>query len=83
MLTTASLPRVVSIHIGKVAPLGPDRVPSGFIKQVVQGPVTVAPEGLIGDEQADLASGSCDDPAGGNNGDLFYRLEKKFPAGGY
>ena len=55
MLTTVTLPRVVSIHIGKVAPLGPDRVPSGFIKHAVQGPVTVAPEGLVGDEQADLS----------------------------
>jgi|SRR3569833_1550815 len=55
MPTTAALPRVVSIHIGKVAPLGPDRVPSGFIKHAVQGPVTVASEGLIGDEQADLS----------------------------
>jgi len=55
MPTTAALPRVISIQIGKVAPLGPDRVPSGFIKHAVQGPVTVAPEGLVGDEQADLS----------------------------
>lgn len=55
MLTTADPPRVVSIHMGKVAPLGPERVPSGFVKQAVQGPVTVTTSGLVGDEQADLS----------------------------
>jgi MOSC domain-containing protein YiiM len=54
MLTTANPPRVVSIHIGKVAPLGPEGVPSGFVKQAVQGPVTATTSGLSGDEQADL-----------------------------
>jgi MOSC domain-containing protein YiiM len=49
------LPRLVSIHIGKVAPLGPDGVPSAFVKQPVQGPVNVTPLGLEGDEQADLS----------------------------
>jgi MOSC domain-containing protein YiiM len=49
-----SEPRVVSIHIGKIAPLGPDGVPSAFVKQPVLGPVNVTQEGLTGDEQADL-----------------------------
>jgi MOSC domain-containing protein YiiM len=47
-------PRVASIHIGKVAPLGPDDVPSGFVKHRVSSAVTVTPLGIIGDEQADL-----------------------------
>jgi MOSC domain-containing protein YiiM len=54
MLTTVVTPHVFSIHIGKVAPLGPDNVPSGFVKSAVPGPITVAPGGLVGDEQADL-----------------------------
>jgi MOSC domain-containing protein YiiM len=49
-----SEPRVASIHVGKVAPLGPDRVPSGFVKQAVSSAVTVTPVGIVGDEQADL-----------------------------
>jgi MOSC domain-containing protein YiiM len=55
VLMTAPAPRVVSIHIGKIAPLGPENVPSGFVKQAVQGPVTVTPVGVAGDEQADLS----------------------------
>ena len=48
-------PRVVSIHVGKVAPLGPEGVPSAFVKQPVTGPVAVRSLGLQGDEQADLS----------------------------
>jgi MOSC domain-containing protein YiiM len=51
VMTSAS---VVSIHIGRVAPLGPDGVPSAFVKQAVSGPIAIARLGLIGDEQADL-----------------------------
>jgi len=47
-------PRVISIHVGKVAPLGPAGVPSGFVKNIVSGEVTVTASGIIGDEQADL-----------------------------
>jgi MOSC domain-containing protein YiiM len=46
-------PRIASIHIGRIAPLGPQAVPSGFVKHRVEGSVTVAAEGLAGDEQAD------------------------------
>jgi MOSC domain-containing protein YiiM len=53
MLTAAQPPRLVSIHIGKAAPLGPQNVPSGFVKQAVPGPVVVTPGGIVGDEQAD------------------------------
>jgi MOSC domain-containing protein YiiM len=48
-------PRILSIHVGKVAPLGPEGVPSAFVKQQIQGPVKVTPLGLEGDEQADLS----------------------------
>ena len=48
-------PFIVSIHVGKVAPLGPDGVPSGFVKHAVDGPVAVTRTGIAGDEQADLS----------------------------
>jgi MOSC domain-containing protein YiiM len=47
-------PRLVSIHVGKVMPLGPEGVPSAFVKHPVPGPVSVTVLGLSGDEQADL-----------------------------
>ena len=47
-------PRVISIHVGKVTPLGSEGVPSGFVKHAITGPVSVTPLGLRGDEQADL-----------------------------
>jgi MOSC domain-containing protein YiiM len=49
------LPRIASIHAGKVAPLGPDGVPSGFVKHLIDQPVKIAPHGMRGDEQADLS----------------------------
>ena len=47
--------RLLSVHAGRIAPLGPEHVPSGFVKQAVAGVVAVAPLGLEGDEQADLS----------------------------
>ncbi len=44
---------VRAVHVGRVAPLGPDKVPSGFFKQSVMGHVAVDLLGLAGDEQAD------------------------------
>jgi MOSC domain-containing protein YiiM len=44
-----------SVQVGRVAPLGPDRVPSGFVKAPIQGRVEVGLLGLTGDEQADLS----------------------------
>jgi MOSC domain-containing protein YiiM len=41
------------VHVGKIAPLGPGNVPSGFVKHPVHGAVAVHPLGLDGDEQAD------------------------------
>lgn len=45
---------VVSVLVGRIAPLGPKGVPSGFIKGPVAGPVCVTTLGLAGDQQADL-----------------------------
>ena len=46
---------VTSVHLGKIAPLGPQGVPSAFLKQAVHHPVQVNALGLAGDEQADLS----------------------------
>lgn len=48
-------PRLVSIHAGKIAPLGADGVPSAFVKTSVNHAVTITPLGIEGDEQADLS----------------------------
>ena len=46
--------RLSSVQVGRIAPLGPDGVPSAIVKSTVEGPVAVATLGLAGDEQADL-----------------------------
>jgi MOSC domain-containing protein YiiM len=46
--------RIASIQVGRIAPLGPEAVPSGFVKKRADGPVAVGTLGLDGDEQADL-----------------------------
>jgi MOSC domain-containing protein YiiM len=43
-----------SVQVGRIAPLGPDGVPSGFVKRPMPGRVDVAALGLTGDQQADL-----------------------------
>lgn len=51
---TERVGQVLSVQVGRVAPLGPQGVPSGFVKTGVSGPVEVRRLGLEGDEQADL-----------------------------
>jgi MOSC domain-containing protein YiiM len=46
-------PRIASIHVGKIAPLGSEGVLSGFVKHAVVGPARVTLSGILGDEQAD------------------------------
>lgn len=50
----ASPARLISVRVGGIAPLGPRRVPSGFVKHPVAGPVAIGELGLAGDCQADL-----------------------------
>jgi MOSC domain-containing protein YiiM len=45
---------VVSVQVGQIAQLGPEGVPSGFIKRPVTGAVMAETLGLAGDQQADL-----------------------------
>lgn len=49
----ASLGSVISVQAGRILPLGPKSVPSGFVKRAVAGKVLVTTDGLAGDEQAD------------------------------
>jgi MOSC domain-containing protein YiiM len=44
-----------SVQVGRIASLGPNLVPSGFVKSSVSHRVEVTTLGLAGDEQADLA----------------------------
>jgi MOSC domain-containing protein YiiM len=48
-------PRIASIHVGKIAPLGSESVPSAFVKHAVVGPLRVTLSGIQGDEQADMS----------------------------
>jgi len=47
-------PTLLSVQTGRVAPLGPEEVASGIVKNSRAGAVAVGPLGLEGDEQADL-----------------------------
>jgi MOSC domain-containing protein YiiM len=53
-MPTDATARIVSVQAGRVAQLGPQGVPSGFVKHVVNGSVHAGKLGLEGDEQADL-----------------------------
>lgn len=46
--------RLLSVQVGRIAPLGPQSVPSGFVKHAVANAIEVEPLGLVGDERADL-----------------------------
>lgn len=46
---------LIGVQTGRVAPLGPDQVPSGFVKKPVTGRVAIGELGLDGDAQADLS----------------------------
>lgn len=46
---------VISVQVGRGAPLGPEEIMSGFVKTPVQGGVLVGRLGLDGDEQVDLS----------------------------
>lgn len=48
------MPSVLSLQIGRIAPLGSKQVPSAFVKQPISGAARAERLGLAGDEQADL-----------------------------
>ncbi|HWX33700.1 MAG TPA: MOSC domain-containing protein [Steroidobacteraceae bacterium] len=53
-MSTGRAGSIISVQVGRVAPLGPEGVASGFVKLPVMGPVAVRRLGLVGDAQADL-----------------------------
>ncbi|MFM9935357.1 MAG: MOSC domain-containing protein [Novosphingobium sp.] len=54
-INAPAAPLLGSVQVGRVAPLGPKGVPSGFVKRPVSGPVRVSRLNLEGDVQADLS----------------------------
>ena len=52
--TTSVSGSIVSVQVGRTAPLGPRKVPSAFVKRPIAGPVMAKQLGLVGDQQADL-----------------------------
>lgn len=45
--------QILSLHTGKLQPLGPDALPSGIFKSCIEEPVFATSTGLTGDEQGD------------------------------
>jgi MOSC domain-containing protein YiiM len=75
-----TLPHLVSIHVGKIAPLGPDGTPSAFIKHSVDRSVQITNLGIEGDEQADLAvHGGLDKAVYGYSSDNYSAWQIQYP----
>ena len=72
---------VLAVHVGRARPLGPEGVPSGFVKTAVTGAVRVRTLGLEGDEQADLrVHGGVDKAVYGYAVSNYPRWRADFPA---
>jgi MOSC domain-containing protein YiiM len=73
-------PRIASIHVGRAAPLGPEGIPSAFIKHSLDRPVQVTPLGLSGDEQADLSvHGGFEKAVYGYSLDNYANWQREYP----
>lgn len=74
---------LASIQTGAIAPLGPDDVPSGFVKRPIEGPVAVGPLGLAGDAQADRrVHGGPDKAVYGYSAETYARWRAEHPEHG-
>jgi MOSC domain-containing protein YiiM len=72
---------LLAIRVGRSRPLGPEGVPSGFVKDAVEGPVRLRWLGLEGDEQADLrVHGGIDKAVYGYAVSNYPRWRADFPA---
>ena len=72
---------LLSVQTGRIAPLGPEKVPSGFVKTARLGAVAVTPLGLDGDEQADLtAHGGPEKAVYGYAASRYPVWAREFPA---
>ena len=73
-------PTILSIHTGRIAPLGPDGVTSAIVKPLAAGPAQVKALGIVGDEQADLSvHGGPDKAVYGYGADHYASWQKEFP----
>ena len=71
---------VLAVHVGPVKPLGPDGIPSGFVKHPVPGAVPVGLLGLDGDAQADLIHhGGLDKAVYAYGADQYGLWQREFP----
>jgi MOSC domain-containing protein YiiM len=74
------LPRIASIHMGRIAPLGPDKVPSAYVKSQVEQSVEVTTLGMRGDDQADLSvHGGIDKAVYGYSLENYNAWLKEYP----
>ena len=81
MNASGNLGRIDAVRVGQIAPLGPEGVPSGYVKQPVTGPVQVRGLGLAGDAQADLvAHGGADKAVYAYAGEHYPRWTAEWPA---
>lgn len=72
---------ILSVQTGLSQPLGPDKVPSAFVKTARDGAVKVERLGLDGDEQADLiAHGGPEKAVYGYAASHYPAWAKEFPA---
>lgn len=72
---------LLSVQTGRAQPLGPERVPSGFVKTARQGAVRIEALGLDGDEQADLVShGGPEKAVYGYAASRYPAWAREFPA---
>ena len=81
MNASGSCGQIGSVQVGRIAPLGPEAVPSGFVKTAVTGPVAAGTLGLAGDEQADLSvHGGPDKAVYGYAASRYAEWAADFPA---
>ena len=72
---------IQSVQTGRTAPLGPDHVPSGFVKTARSGDVAVTMLGLEDDQQADLnAHGGPEKAVYGYAASRYPIWQQQFPA---
>ncbi|HEY2009498.1 MAG TPA: MOSC domain-containing protein [Rhizomicrobium sp.] len=72
---------LVSVQTGRIAPLGPDQVPSAFVKTPRHGAVEVTLLGLAGDEHADpIAHGGPEKAVYGYAASRYPQWAREFPA---
>ena len=53
MMSAPMTTTINTMYVGTLAPLGPDRVPSGIFKRPAKGPWHITRTGIVGDQQGD------------------------------